>query len=115
MSVRHRSASRMRLRTAAGWVVAIGGGVVTAISIAPAMLTVGGTLLRSATPGTAVFALFACGLAALQLAAPAFLGLAVANARGRWPLWLALGLIAIVVVWAGAPFFGTLGVFWGPR
>ncbi|WP_261164988.1 hypothetical protein [Microbacterium sp. Marseille-Q6965] len=103
---RHVAARRL-----AGWAVATVGVLWTLFSIAPSLTLVAG----GAVGGSAGFPLMLLGIAALELAVPVLLGLAVANAARRWWLWLACAALAVIAVWSAAPALGTLGVFWGPR
>ncbi|WP_460795127.1 hypothetical protein [Microbacterium sp. GXF0217] len=91
------------------------GVIATGISIAPSLI--GAALfLPSGAPATAsMFVVGVLLVVAVAMAVPVFVGMAVANARGRWPLWLIIAVVAFAVVWGITPFFGSLGVFWAPR
>lgn len=98
----------------AAWLVGAVGVLATAISIGPSV--VGASFGLSDDPAAALVLLAAVlVVAALEFAVPVFAGMAVANARGRWVLCLICAIIPIIVVWGIAPFFGSLGIFWGPR
>jgi hypothetical protein len=99
----------------AGWSVGAIGVVATAISIAPSALSSTLLLLRNGSSSALPFFAAVFVVAALELAVPVFAGLAIANTRRRWYLWLVLAIVPIVIVWCIAPFFGSLGVFWGPN
>ena len=114
MSISDRAVRRRRPRVAVGWVVGVLGVAATLVSIGPSV--VDGALVQDWSNSlTVFFVVMMLLVAAVEMAVPVLIGLAVADARGRWLLWLVLALAAVAVVWVLAPSFGTLGVFWGPR
>jgi hypothetical protein len=88
-----------RLRVLLAWVVGVGGVIATLVSIAPSLFVAFSYL--SALTGAVL------ALVLAEVSVPVF-----GNARQRWWLWLVLAIIAIVVVLAFSPAFGSLGVFW---
>ncbi|GGE90399.1 hypothetical protein [Mycetocola zhadangensis] len=92
------------LRLIFAWVVGVVGVLATLLSIAPSLFVAFSYL--------SAFAGAVLAVVLVELSVPIFLALSIANAGGRWWLWLLLAGVAVLLVVLVGPAFGALGVFW---
>lgn len=92
---------------ALAWIVGVVGVAITAISLAPAVITI--AAVGRDAGGPAVLLMLQ---AVACLAVPVLVALAIADVTRRWWLWLISAAVLVLLLLTARPITGSLDVFW---